>query len=101
APVPPGAVVVPVRLADPAVTAMLRPGDRIDVVRAGDAGHEMVAQRALVLQAEAPTAAGGGPLGLGGEGRPGMTLVAVSPAEGRALAAAGTHGALGALIVDG
>lgn len=100
--VPPGTVVVPVRLADPAVTSLLRPGDRVDLVRPTDAGpHEVVARRALVLRTDEPTG-GGGPLGLGVTATGSAhAVVAVAPDEGRALAAAGAWGDLGAVIVDG
>lgn len=52
---PPGAVVVPVRLADPAAARTLRPGDRVDLLAAtADAaasagGAEVVATGALVM----------------------------------------------------
>lgn len=52
-PLPSGSVGVPVRLAEPAALAVLRPGARVDllVVPAGGAGVEalLVASRALVL----------------------------------------------------
>lgn len=97
--VPPGAVVVPVRLADQATTTLLRPGDRVDLVRPTDAGPaDVVAHGALVLRAEAP-AAESGPLGLGGAPAAAHVVVAVGLGEGRALAAAGAWGELGAVLV--
>lgn len=96
--VPDGAVVVPVRLADPAVVALLRPGDRVDLVRPLQAGPpEVVARRALVVQADAGAAAG--LLDLGGAEQS-LVVVAVDADEGRALAAAGAWGEVGAVIVD-
>lgn len=99
---PAGTVVVPVRLADPAVTALLRPGDRVDLVRPGDGGPvEVVARSALVLRTEHAAEGGAGPLGLGGAAESAHAVVAVGPAEGRALAAAAAWGELGAVLVSG
>jgi hypothetical protein len=79
--VPAGSVGVPVRLADPAGLALVRPGNRVDLLRMDDAaGHvTAVASSALVLKvtgATDPTAGG--------------LLVAVSPTEAqRTVASAG------------
>ena len=59
--VPPGEVAAPVRLADLAVAALLRPGDRVDVLATVEgAGTEVVAPRALVLAVPGPEEASGG-----------------------------------------
>lgn len=49
--VPPGSVGVPVRLAEPTALALVRPGDRVDLLRIEEAGHGTtpVAAAALVL----------------------------------------------------
>ena len=79
--VPPGQVAAPVRLADLAVATLLRPGDRVDVLAAGDAGVQVVAIGALVLTA--PTVAEDPP------GSEGLLVLAVPPdAAGRLAAAA-------------
>ncbi len=65
----PGEVVVPVRLADPAVVDALRPGDRVDLLAtsadaaATTGGAHVVAAGALVLARD--DGAGGGLLGTG------------------------------------
>jgi hypothetical protein len=74
--VPPGAVGVPVRLAEPAVLALVRPGDRVDLMATGDAsptpGREspLLARDALVL---------------GVVGADGAVLLALSPDRARAI----------------
>lgn len=97
---PPGTVTVPVRLADPAVAALLRPGDRIDVVAQGAEAERAVvlARRAVVLdlvpdEGDAGWLAAGEATGL-------VTVVAVTPAEGHLLAGSG-WGWLGAVLVEG
>jgi Flp pilus assembly protein CpaB len=104
---PPGTVVVAVRLADPAVTGLLRPGDRVDLVTAAAAedgsevvAADVVAHEALVLDRTAVTA-DAGPLGLGGESGTGavLTVVAVPPDDGRRLAAVVGWADLGAVLV--
>ncbi|MCF4119857.1 SAF domain-containing protein [Antribacter sp. KLBMP9083] len=91
--VPPGTVVVPVRLADAAVGGLLRPGDRVDLLtadpRAGE-GPVYLARRALVLPVPAGRSAAAPASGLlgGGEAQdPGITLVAVPAADAAALSA--------------
>ncbi|BCB85367.1 flagellar biosynthesis protein FlgA [Phytohabitans suffuscus] len=78
--VPPGAVGVPVRLAEPAVLALVHPGDRVDLLSAGGAtptpapalSHEsaLLARDALVL---------------GVVGADGAVLLALSPDRARAI----------------
>ncbi len=57
--VPRGSVGVPVRLTDSAAVALLRPGDRVDLLTTGPDAPRRLATRALVLgveQADSPTA---------------------------------------------
>ena len=108
---PAGTVTVPVRLVDPAVAELLRPGDRVDLVApgAGDlttapvAGDDgVLAAGALVLEVAAAPDDGGltaWPGGASGGGDP-LVVVAVAPDEGHRLAAAG-WGSLGAVLVEG
>lgn len=120
---PEGTVTVPVRLADPAVAALLRPGDRVDLIAPRDAwsadgdpsgalGGEggspedtgtVLAAAALVLgvpaQGDDDASAGG----LGELTQPDaepLVVVAVAPAEGRRLAAS-AQGSVGAVLVQG
>ncbi|RYV50400.1 flagellar biosynthesis protein FlgA [Pengzhenrongella frigida] len=117
---PAGTVVAPVRLADPAVAALLRPGDRIDLLAAagtadGEPAVHQLATRAIVLAdpgsdsasagASAGQDAGAGAIGglLGGGADPGtgaLTLVAVTPAEAAALAGAVGWANLSAVVVE-
>lgn len=106
---PAGTVAVPVHLADAAVAALLRPGDRVDLVAGtldtwpGDTGPEVVAEAALVLEVlSAPDDEDG--LGLLGTGQAGggepLVVVAVHADEGHRIAAA-EGGSLGAVLVGG
>ena len=108
---PAGTVAVPVRLADPAVAALLRPGDRVDLVAgtldgwASDAGPSVLAEAALVLEVLTDEASGdAGGLGLIGtgiaEGDDPLVVVAVPAEEGHRIAAA-AGGSLGAVLVEG
>jgi hypothetical protein len=72
--VPPGAVGVPIRLAEPTALKLIRPGDHVDVFRVPEAGDspQAIAMAALVLgvtDAEDPAAGG--------------LLLALTPAEAR------------------
>ena len=115
---PAGSVVAPIRLADPAVADLLRPGDRIDVLAAaGSADGEpvvrLLAERAIVLvnpgsgatTADGDGTGGGGLLGgatlSGGtsEASGDLTLVAVTPTEAAALAGAASWASLSAVVV--
>ena len=70
--VPDGTVGVPVRLAEPAALAFVRPGDRVDLLRTGDAARRTaaVAKAALVLEVGAADDSGAGGL-----------LLALNPAD--------------------
>ncbi|BBH64859.1 hypothetical protein ACTI_15440 [Actinoplanes sp. OR16] len=67
--IPPGKVGVPVRLADPTALTLVRPGQRVDLLRPGDRGTP-VASAALVLEVT-----GAGDPAAGG------LLLALSPEE--------------------
>jgi pilus assembly protein CpaB len=102
---PEGTVVVAVRLADPAVTGLLRPGDRVDLVTAAAAdggtsvAADVVARGALVLDRTTVDDAAG-PLGLGASaGGAVLTVVAVPPEDGRRLAAVLGWADVGAVLV--
>lgn len=104
---PAGTVVVAVRLADPAVTGLLEPGDRVDLVTAAASqdgsqavAADVVAHGALVLDRTTVTD-GAGPLGLGAPGDAGavLTVVAVPPDDGRRLAAVVGWADIGAVLV--
>lgn len=115
---PAGSVVAPIRLADPAVADLLRPGDRIDLLAAagsadGEPAVRRLAERAIVLVnpgSAAPTSAdddaavggllGGGTLDGGATAASrDLTLVAVTPAEAAALAGAASWASLSAVVV--
>lgn len=108
-PAPEGTVAVPVHLADAAVAALLRPGDRIDLVSGasdgwpGEDGPAVLAASALVLEVLTDDADEGG-LGLLGTGPAAdadpLVVVAVPAADGHRLAAA-AGGSLGAVLVQG
>lgn len=106
-PAPPGTVAVPVHLADDAVAALLRPGDRVDLVAGADAWApdprpEVLAEAALVLEVRTGTAepAGGLALGLAAAEPEPLVVVAVPPDAGHRIAAAAA-GAVGAVLVQG
>ena len=99
-PAPPGTVTVPVRLVDAAVTRLLRPGDRIDLVAPGSdaAAAVVVARGAVVL--DVVSEAGATDLWGGEQDSDPVTVVAVTPEEGHRLAGSG-WGSLGAVLVAG
>jgi hypothetical protein len=76
--VPPGAVGVPVRLAEPAVLALVHPGDRVDLLAASGAGVGAASPRQPALQARDA-------LVLGVVGADGAVLLALSPDRARAI----------------
>lgn len=104
---PRGTVVVPVRLSDDAVAALLRPGDRVDLLAGTTSGSgpatapRYLARGALVL----PVPAGREPEGAGGllgpaseADRP-VTLVAVAPKDAPELSAVSGWGLVTAVLV--
>lgn len=107
---PPGTVVAAVRLADPAVAALLAPGTRVDVLAATEDGTpgRSLARGALVLAPPEPAhheVAGTGGLAspalAGGTAAGGTSpvLLAVTPDEAAALAGVGYSALLSAVIV--
>lgn len=104
---PHGTVVVPVRLSDDAVAALLRPGDRIDLLAGTTSGSEpdgapqYLARGALVLPVPAgrEPGAAGGLLGPASEGDRPVTLVAVVPEDAPELSAVSGWGAVTAVLV--
>jgi Flp pilus assembly protein CpaB len=103
---PAGTVAVPIRLADAAVAALLRPGDRIDLVAPGgtspvgeQAPAAVLARAAVVLEVTDEAAADGG-LGGGAATSDPLVVVAVAVDEGHQLASA-VGGSLGAVLVQG
>ncbi|HEY0186904.1 MAG TPA: SAF domain-containing protein [Cellulomonas sp.] len=126
---PPGTVVVPVRFADPALTALLAPGTRVDVVVSSAVDGvppEQVARSAVVLARTGSAATGAGPTAADGAGSgigsgagsgsadgttdgsgagsadgtdDGPVLLAVTPDEAVALSGAAASGVLSAVLV--
>ncbi len=96
--VPAGQVAAPVRLADLAVAALLRPGDRVDVLAtAPETGvADVVAADALVLGVT-PDAAAGPPAGAP-TAAAGLLVLAVPPETARVLAGAATTSSLTATL---
>ncbi|MCZ2830177.1 RcpC/CpaB family pilus assembly protein [Modestobacter sp. VKM Ac-2986] len=97
--VPAGQVAAPVRLADLAVSTLLRAGDRVDVLATGDVAAggagpavQVVATGALVLTAPAATG-GDGPAG-GAPEPDGLLVLAVPPDTAGRLAAASASATL-------
>jgi pilus assembly protein CpaB len=86
---PVGQVAAPVRLADVAVAALVRTGDRVDVLAALPDGEEAerVAAGVLVLAAPGPASADPDPAA-------GLLVLAVDPATAARLAAASTTATL-------
>lgn len=104
---PRGTVVVPVRLSDDAVAALLRPGDRVDLLSATTSGPAQpgapryLARGALVLPVPAgrEPAAAGGLLGPAPDGDRTVTLVAVAPDDAPDLSAVSGWGSVTAVLV--
>lgn len=89
-PIPDGMVGVPVPLGDPAALAMLRPGDRVDLLAVpaadgGATGGDLVplAEAAPVLAVDTATAA---------------LLLALTPEQGRAAVSASTTGTFAIIV---
>nr|BFF20325.1 SAF domain-containing protein [Promicromonospora thailandica] len=104
---PRGTVVVPVRLSDDAVAALLRPGDRVDLLAGTTSGADpateprYLARDALVLPVPAgrrPEATGG-LLGSATESDRPVTLVAVGPDDAPQLSAGSGWGSVTAVLV--
>lgn len=101
---PEGTVVAAVRLADPAVAALLAPGTRVDLVAATpESAGVVVASRALVLPvpgAGSGAGADGWASGTGaGDAEAAPVLVAVTPGEATDLAGAAASALLSAVVV--
>lgn len=104
---PRGTVVVPVRLSDDAVAALLRPGDRVDLLAGTTSGvdpatdPQYLARAALVLPVPAGRAPGtpGELLGPAAEADRPVTLVAVAPDEAPGLSAVSGWGSVAAVLV--
>ncbi|MEK8227784.1 SAF domain-containing protein [Oerskovia sp. M15] len=97
---PSGTVVAPVRLADPAVAALLHPGDRVDLLGAADEGPDGYLRRAA--RARARRRPGRRALRRAArrdDDEGGVTLVAVLPDEAASLAGLGQWGGLSAVLV--
>lgn len=104
---PHGTVVVPVRLSDDAVAALLRPGDRVDLLSGTTSGSaqaespQYLARGALVLPV--PTGrepeGAGGLLGPASEADRPVTLVAVAPKDAPELSAVSGWGSVTAVLV--
>jgi Flp pilus assembly protein CpaB len=88
-------VAVPVRIADPAAVALLRTGDRVDVLAAteGAADAAPVAQRALVVAVPRGDSAGLDPLDGGA-----LVVLAATPATARRLAQAAVASRLSVVV---
>ncbi|UFU07303.1 SAF domain-containing protein [Ruania halotolerans] len=107
---PPGTVVLPVRLADPAMMALVRVGDRMDLYQAptdsaslaGAAGPaELVAESALVLSRMDSDAGAAGLLGVDTSEQPGVVVVAVADDDATVLSGAGSLAPVRAVLVPG
>lgn len=106
---PEGTVVVPVRLADPGVAALLRPGDRVDLFAAATSSSgapvaQRLAERAVVLPLPPPRGGGDAPGGLLGapadDGAGSLTLVAVPPGQAPGLTGASAWAGISAVLVE-
>jgi pilus assembly protein CpaB len=115
-----GLVAVPVRLADPGVLAVLRPGDLVDVLAAHPAGDPTLADsptapdhasspglaavvaagvRVIAVPAAGPNvedSTGAASIGLGGDGA--LVILATTPQAAQRLAAAAVTSSLSAII---
>jgi pilus assembly protein CpaB len=75
----PGAVAVPMRLADPAVAALLRPGDHVDVVSVPQSGEATVVVAGVPVLA-IPAGLGDSATGVAGRTNEGALVVVAVPA---------------------
>ncbi|MCG2799182.1 MAG: SAF domain-containing protein [Cellulomonas sp.] len=97
---PEGTVVAVVRLVDPALVALLSPGDRLDVLGTDDLGGPgtVLARRALVLPQQTGSGAATDDVGCTAE-QSATVVLAVDPAEVAALSGAVGSGSLTAVVV--
>ena len=103
---PPGTVVTPVRLADPALLQLLQVGDRLDLYLApasSDLGGadraELVTSGALVLSILAETGASGGLLDAGSGQDTGVIIVSVDAEDANLLSGASGLASFRAVVV--
>jgi pilus assembly protein CpaB len=92
----PGAVAIPVRVADAAAAALVGPGDHVDVLVAveGTAAAQTVVTAATVLARPDATGAGGMLDASGDDGRGGLVVLGVLREDAGALAGAAALGPL-------
>jgi Flp pilus assembly protein CpaB len=90
----PGAVAVPVRIGDPGAVALLRVGDRIDILAADPHGHSALVVADDVPVVAIPVRQSSDPATVPG----GLVVVATSPENARDLAAAGVSSYLSLVI---
>ncbi|MGJ6980773.1 SAF domain-containing protein [Aestuariimicrobium soli] len=84
----PGEVLVPFRLSDPSVAALLKVGDLVNVVaQSTDGGSATIATGARVTALMTDEQAAG-PLGTGSSSEPGVIVIATDPASAARVAAA-------------
>jgi len=88
-----GLVTTAVRISDPAVTAMVRPGDLVDVTAASDGAARLVADRVRVITVprEASRSSGIGSLGQSRAVESSVVLLAVTRQQAIALAGASSE----------
>lgn len=103
---PPGTVVTPVRLADPALVQLLQVGDRLDLYLApatsdlgGTGGAELVSSGALVLSILDGDGATGGLLDTGAGQEPGVIIVSVDGEDATLLTGASGLASFRAVVV--
>lgn len=100
---PPGTVLLPLPLGEAGLGAVLRPGDRVDVVTTVTDGSgrrtEVLAERALVVDVREPPGGAGGAFAAPTDATSPLITVAVEPDAGRRLAAGADQAPLGAVLV--
>lgn len=94
---PAGQVLVPFRLDDPAVVALIQVGDLVSVVGQGQRGEPVVLARRVRVAALPRPSPDSGPLGSAGDPG-GLMLVQTDATIGAALAVAASAGALGVML---
>lgn len=83
-----GEVLVPFRLADPAVATLLRVGDQVNIVAQSTDGQARTIATGARVSALMTDSTEAGPLGGGGSSEPGIIVVATDPAAAERVAAA-------------